>query len=510
MMLRRWLIWTHRYLGIPLSVVFVVWFASGIVMMYTGGMPEIAPAERLERIDPIDIAAVRVTPAEAAARGGVDGTPRRVTLLTVLARPAYRFDDVTVFADDGARLAPIGSAAARTAVLRYTGAPAAAVAYDRLVVDPDQWTLTVRAALPAHRFVIDDAAGSEAYVSQETAEVVMLTTRRSRALAWAGAIPHWFYVRAVRVEQTLWSRAVVWTSIVGCMVVLLGLALGVTQFRWRARGRRIPYAGWMWWHYVTGVVFGVFTLTWTFSGLLSVEPFDWTRARGLELPSDTLAGGPLNLQRFPAIEAAAWTRAVDGREVKEVLLRQVNDEPYYEAHLAPAPAAAAVAAGQMTAGAPSPGTASDRRLIAAETLASRKAPFDTATLVSRLEEVAGVPVVDSERLDSYDNYYYGRPEDAAPLPVVRVRFADPMETWVYVDPAAGRIVRSVHRSSRVERWLFNGLHSLDFSFWYDRRPLWDIGVILLSFGGLASSGIGLWVGVGRIRRAVSRWRTPAA
>ena len=35
----RWLILIHRYLGIPLSVLFVVWFASGIVMMYTGDMP---------------------------------------------------------------------------------------------------------------------------------------------------------------------------------------------------------------------------------------------------------------------------------------------------------------------------------------------------------------------------------------------------------------------------------------------------------------------------------------
>ena len=35
----RWLIWTHRYVGIPLSTLFVLWFASGIVMMYTGDMP---------------------------------------------------------------------------------------------------------------------------------------------------------------------------------------------------------------------------------------------------------------------------------------------------------------------------------------------------------------------------------------------------------------------------------------------------------------------------------------
>ena len=116
-------------------------------------------------------------------------------------------------------------------------------------------------------------------------------------------------------------------------------------------------------------------------------------------------------------------------------------------------------------------------------------------------------VVESELLDRYDAYYYARGysrERQAPLPVLRVKFGDPMETWVYVDPALGRVVAREHRFTRIERWLFNGLHSLDFAFWYDRRPLWDIGVIALSLGGLASSGIGLWIGCGRIRRALGR------
>ena len=76
---------------------------------------------------------------------------------------------------------------------------------------------------------------------------------------------------------------IVWTSAVGCLIAVTGLLLGLTQFRWRrpSRGRsRIPYAGWMRWHYLTGIVFGILTLTWIFSGLLSVQPFTWmTQAR---------------------------------------------------------------------------------------------------------------------------------------------------------------------------------------------------------------------------------------
>jgi hypothetical protein len=126
------------------------------------------------------------------------------------------------------------------------------------------------------------------------------------------------------------------------------------------------------------------------------------------------------------------------------------------------------------------------------------------SLVTRLTAaVPDVPVVESVLLTEYDSYYYSRGRQT-PLPVLRVKFADAADTWLYVDPQMSQVLATVHRFSRVERWLFNGLHSLDFSFWYDRRPLWDIGMIVLSLGGLASSGIGLWVGLGRVRRAVGR------
>ena len=36
---RKGLILTHRYLGIVLSLLAVMWFATGIVMMYAGGSP---------------------------------------------------------------------------------------------------------------------------------------------------------------------------------------------------------------------------------------------------------------------------------------------------------------------------------------------------------------------------------------------------------------------------------------------------------------------------------------
>ena len=65
---RRALILTHRYLGIPLSVLFVLWFVTGIGMIYVGGMPTLSAQARLAHLPALDLDAVRYTPAEAAER----------------------------------------------------------------------------------------------------------------------------------------------------------------------------------------------------------------------------------------------------------------------------------------------------------------------------------------------------------------------------------------------------------------------------------------------------------
>ena len=199
---------------------------------------------------------------------------------------------------------------------RFAGVAIGDIEEKGFVREPDQWTLVVRESLPAYRFAVNDGRGTELYVDGRTAEVAMVTTRASRALAWLGAIPHWFYLPVLRIDRPLWEGIIVWTSAVGCLIAVTGLLVGVTQFRWRRPrdGRpRIPYVGWMRWHYLTGVVFGAVTLTWVFSGLLSVQPFAWMTVPGLRVPAEALAGGPLVLEDFPPIDPADWSRATGHR-----------------------------------------------------------------------------------------------------------------------------------------------------------------------------------------------------
>ena len=75
-----------------------MWFASGIAMIYTGGMPAITPRQRLDYLSAVDLSRIHFSPAQAAERAGLGrewiGTgDGRVTLLTVMDRPAYRFGE---------------------------------------------------------------------------------------------------------------------------------------------------------------------------------------------------------------------------------------------------------------------------------------------------------------------------------------------------------------------------------------------------------------------------------
>jgi hypothetical protein len=508
-MLRRALILTHRYLGIPLSVLFVLWFVTGIAMIYVGGMPTLSAQARLERLPALDLAAVRYAPAAAAAQAASGFG--RVVLTTVLGRPAYRFESpygaATVFADKGEPLDELDVDASRDVAAQFLAAPASSLSLERTLERVDQWTLQMSRDLPLHKFTVDDGAGTEVYVSPYAGEVRLVTTTKTRTLAWIATIPHWFYITPLRTNQPLWYWTVVVTSALGCVLAILGLLLGVTQFhkstpfRWSAAVR---YQGWMRWHYISGAMFGVFTLTWVFSGLLSMEPFDWTNVNSLEISDDALTGGPVDLQQFPSFDAERWTALLAGRTLKELELRRIDDAPYYLARYT------------LVAGEPDPrrerlhqpypitGRAEPQHtLIDARTLTERTEPFAISTLVARLRAAApDVNVVAQDLLTDYDSYYYSRNGQAA-LPVLRVKFDDPLDTWVYVDPELGQLVASIHRLHRVERWLYNGLHSLDFGFWYDRRPLWDIGMILLSLGALTTSTIGFWLGLKRMKRGLA-------
>src|SRR5262245_9464640 len=101
----RLVVFAHRWLGIFGCLLFITWFASGIVMMYAR-MPEVTEAERLARQPSASFPSLTVSPSDAASRH--DLSPQRVRISRIAGRPVYRMLDrgrwIVIFADTGGRL----------------------------------------------------------------------------------------------------------------------------------------------------------------------------------------------------------------------------------------------------------------------------------------------------------------------------------------------------------------------------------------------------------------------
>ena len=89
-LVKRSLIFIHRWLGVALAALFMLWFASGIVMMYWG-FPEVTAQQSRERAPVLDPAKIMVSPEAAWAALRVEGEPAGVTLSSFDGRPVYRF-----------------------------------------------------------------------------------------------------------------------------------------------------------------------------------------------------------------------------------------------------------------------------------------------------------------------------------------------------------------------------------------------------------------------------------
>src|SRR4029077_20211248 len=91
------------------------------------------------------------------------------------------------------------------------------------------------------------------------------------------------------------------------------------RYRFPQGPSSVPYAGQKRWHTMLGLLFGLVTCTWVFSGMLSMEPFDWQSGADGSQFSRQLGGGPGDLAGFgPKLPGQATAEVAADLQVKEL------------------------------------------------------------------------------------------------------------------------------------------------------------------------------------------------
>jgi hypothetical protein len=251
---------------------------------------------------------------------------------------------------------------------------------------------------------------------------------------------------------------------------------------------------------ILGLFFGILTCTWAFSGMLSMDPPFLTPARTPGAPgapggrggrggSDTPAAriqaalrpGRFDFAAYDAKPPKEALAEMGSAAVKELELTSFDGEPVYLASVG----------------------ARETRIVPVN--GTPKPEYDSNRILDMVT-AAALPAVVTEKglLTQYDAYYLDR-HCQRPLPILFVRLNDTEHSQFYIDQRTGRVAaQHSDNPSFMTRWLYHGLHSMDFPWLYNHRPAWDIIVFTLMLGGLSLCVTSVIMGWQLLRRKGSQ------
>lgn len=325
-------------------------------------------------------------------------------------------------------------------------------------IQTDQWTVQGKFNKYRPLLLFESEDSTQWYISSITGELVQRTNRNQRFWSWLGPVVHWLYPTLLRQNTALWAQVVIWLTMVALFLTLTGIAFGVKQYRFSAAKRNTPYVGWSKWHHYTGLIFGIFTLTWLLSGLVSMNPWGALESRSFEQERVRLLGDSASL-------------ATTVQKMKNYL------------HHTPGSSVRIVAQR----------TTSGVTLNAYDQQNNIHSMGDSTIKLNSVElaRIArpDIPIADVGTLASTGDAYYYSHHNAKHFPVVRAIYVD--GEHFYFHPITGELLLAVDENRAWYRWLFTAIHTGDFHNLVRQRPFWDVWMTFLLGGLIIGAGSGV-------------------
>lgn len=487
----------HRILGTVLCLVFLMWFLSAFVMMYHR-FPRVGASQISERSELLSATdAGQWYPVDSAlSRLPNDFRVSGLTLSRYLGQTKF-----TASAGREQMEVPVSPEETLLSgderlqrILQVWGHGQAVERIDTLT-ELDQFVPfgRMKEQLPIYRYHFSGPEEYQLYIGSTTGDILQFTDKDQRFWAWLGAIPHWIYFTWLRQNQVAWTQTVIWSSGIGCLMVIAGMWVGIDVWRKSRRASKRsgidikPYRKrWYRWHYTFGLVFGIICLTFAFSGMMSMmDTPQWIHHTTMTVsPTRVLQSAKPSLQEYLLDYRkvlAAYPQA------KEMTWNNFRNHPYYT-----------VTGEDFLAYVDATDT------VVKPLSLTREEIEEGVRQVYLTDSVFGgtVPDMKIESIDHYETYYRNMSNmlhGAEQLPVWKISVSDPDNSTFYVQPKTGA-VRYVSTSSRWHYWMYTALHRMRIGALNENTFLRKTVLWVLLLGGTVVSATGVVLGVNYVRR----------
>ena len=484
----------HRILGTLLCILFLMWFLSAFVMMYHR-FPRVSAKEKMQKLEMLSQNGDSLPDISSVTARLPHGVKVRSTMLNLNAgHPEFSFSTTKgtfhFLADSAISRPPLDSEHLHRTAALWCSSPITRI--DTLH-SLDQWIpfAELKKEMPIYKIYFADEAGTQLYLSSQNGEALQFSYRSERFWAWLGAIPHWVYFTWLRQDTVLWTKTVIWLSALGCLMVIAGIWVTVDVWRKTHRNRHSKFSPyrkrWYHWHYVSGILFGIFVLTFTFSGMMSLADIpEWIHKPALKKGSPTRilhARGP-RPENYPldyrrVIAAYPQALQIEWRNFREhpyYIVKDRKNEYYIDA------------ADSL----PRPLQLSEEEILkGVESIYTSQRDSS--------QHIPGIRISLLEHFETYyrdmSNMYRGRPQ----LPVWKIVVDDPDRSVYYIHPETGSI-RHTDTSSRWKYWSYTALHRMRLPGLNSNATLRKTVLWVLLLGGTAVCITGVALSVNYIRR----------